>query len=956
MAELKTFVFTDISGSVRLKDEMSGRSVTERDMAFINSILTPHRQRIEADLEQYGGRVVSTAGDGHFLVFEHTVGAAQWAVAVQNSHQSDPIVTPKGEHVDVRMSMHVGVPQIDPGDRDNFVGKTVDYAARLNDYATGGQILVSRSVMAILDDVGLEGVRLHLHGRKGLKGIGNVEIHELLYDDHGPRQMRNQPKPIPDRQWTVVPTQGFERSASSGSVGVAGQAALKRVGNYELEEVVGSGGMGDVYKAHHTQFGRVRAVKVIKPQFVGAGHEDVVRRFYNEIKAVGRLEHKNIVVAIDSSAPTDNVHYLVMEFIEGVSLDELVHRHGPLPIAEACEIIRQAARGLQYIHKHEMVHRDIKPSNLMVTLVDADQISGDSTIADAEDGELAVVKILDLGLALLADDNHDRLTRLDHKAMGTGMYMPPEQWRTTSVDIRADVYSLGCTLYHLLAGNPPFFDSDLRPEKAHEKSAVPPIRNAMQPLPRKLWDVLQKMLEKRADDRYATPAEVAAALAPFAEGQQLATLVRGLEGDQTVSNALTPTKPNGHSKAETWRSRPWFKSDRFRPDRRILLTKLLPLLLLAGVAMGAVWLMQKAQREQQEASKAQWLVTQQKMEQSARDVASSYAKTAAKTVAAELDKRFAVLNAEVKDPELIRIVRSLNALPDDEKLRADPAKVEQRKQLLDELQLWITKLPHKHGAKLKIVESWFVQDIRGTQVARTPQDDSSYLQPYWYRDYFHGNLKDLDKKSEGERLATKPIENEHLSSVYYSTATKRLKVAFSVPIRDDGVGETGQPVGEAGKVIGVLALSINLNDFDVLDPEQAAGSDVLLIDLRNDWVSGESHGLILHHPRLDKGELARVDGDLMKKIDAADPLKSPEFDGAKHFLIGYADPLKRDKDSGEKYWGVFEPIRYEMRTSESDDADTERFGWVVLVQKPMPDDASPVSVLTPAATPVPAAK
>jgi len=334
MAELKTFVFTDISGSVRLKDEMSGRSVTERDMAFITSILTPHRQRIETRLGEFGGRVVSTAGDGHFLVFDHTVEAAQWAVDVQKSHELDPIVTPKDEHVEVRMSMHVGVPQIDPSDRDNFVGKTVDYAARLNDYATGGQILVSRSVMAILEDVGLEGVRLHLQGRKNLKGIGNVEIHELLYDDHGPRPMRNQPKSHTERQWTVVPTQGFE--PAGGSVGVAGQTALKRVGNYELEEVIGAGGMGDVYKAHHTQFGRVRAVKVIKPQFVVAGHQDVIRRFYNEIKAVGRLEHKNIVVAIDSSSPDDKLHYLVMEFIEGLSLDEMVTRHGPLPVAEAC--------------------------------------------------------------------------------------------------------------------------------------------------------------------------------------------------------------------------------------------------------------------------------------------------------------------------------------------------------------------------------------------------------------------------------------------------------------------------------------------------------------------------------------------------------------------------------------------------------------------------------------------
>src|SRR5688500_14583643 len=200
MAELKTFVFTDISGSVRLKDEMSGRSVTERDVAFITSILTPHRQRIEARLADFGGRVVSTAGDGHFLVFDHTVEAAQWAVDVQKSHQSDPIVTPKDEHVEVRMSMHVGVPQIDPSDRDNFIGKTVDYAARLNDYATGGQILVSRSVMAILDDVGLEGVRLHMHGRRSLKGIGSVEVHELVYDDHGPRPLRNQPKTDSQRQ------------------------------------------------------------------------------------------------------------------------------------------------------------------------------------------------------------------------------------------------------------------------------------------------------------------------------------------------------------------------------------------------------------------------------------------------------------------------------------------------------------------------------------------------------------------------------------------------------------------------------------------------------------------------------------------------------------------------------------------------------------------------------------
>ncbi|HMO86601.1 MAG TPA: serine/threonine-protein kinase, partial [Lacipirellulaceae bacterium] len=249
--------------------------------------------------------------------------------------------------------------------------------------------------------------------------------------------------------------------------------------------------------------------------------------------------------------PSDHVHYLVMEYIDGVSLDQLVAARGPLPVAEACEVIRQAARGLQYIHKNDMVHRDIKPSNLMITLIDGEAGHGDSTLASGADGRRAVVKILDLGLALLADDGADRLTRLDHKAMGTGMYMSPEQWRTTSVDIRADIYSLGCTLYHLLAGNPPFFDSDLRPEKAHEKSAVPAIAAAAGPVPKPLWHVIQKMLEKRPEDRFATPAEVAEALAPFAEGHQLAALVSGHEVDPARTLTSRETLPQTAATVDT---------------------------------------------------------------------------------------------------------------------------------------------------------------------------------------------------------------------------------------------------------------------------------------------------------------------------------------------------------------------------------------------------------------------
>jgi serine/threonine protein kinase/class 3 adenylate cyclase len=934
MAELKTFVFTDICGSVRLKNEMVGRSVSERDLAFIQSILTPHRERIEARLAEFGGRVVSTAGDGHFLVFDHTVPAAQWAVAVQESHRDEPIKAPNGDPVEVRISVHAGVPQKDPGDPNNFVGKSVDYASRLNDYATGGQILVSRSVMAILDDVGLEGLRLHMHGRRHLKGIGNVEVHELLYGDHPPRPLRHQPKSYStERQWTVVPTIGFDGAGSaSGGVAVASEPRLRQVGNYALEELLGSGGMGDVYKARHVQFGRVRAVKVIKQQFVNAEHSEVIRRFYNEIKAVGRLEHRNIVVAIDSSAPNDNVHYLVMEYIEGVSLDELVAQHGPLPIAEACEIIRQAARGLQYIHKNDMVHRDIKPSNLMLTLVDAEQVHSDSTLTQSGDGQRAIVKILDLGLALLATEGHDRLTRFDHKAMGTGMYMPPEQWKTTSVDIRADIYSLGCTLYHLLAGNPPFYDSDLRPEKAHEKSAVPLIRSSIQPLPKKLWEVLRKMLEKQPEDRYATPAEVAAALTPFAEGHNLTALVRSHQTGQPTDLSTRETKPDGASRVDTWRSRPWFSGIELRPSRKWLLGTALPLVVLALVIGGAYW----REKIRRDAAIRQAEEGRRAAERDARDSLSSFAKNAAKTILPlELQKRFEALSREAADPAMVALVRQINAKLDVEAL-------------YEELGKWIANLPHKYGNAI-VVDSWFINDANGIQIARSPMDEASYKHSYKHRDYFHGLGKDIDENDQAALASIEPIRNNNLSLVYRSTTSGLLKVAFSTPIFDqpaelaDAAAAAEGAEQEDRRVIGVLAMSVNVTDFTVLNEEFAGGSEVVLIDLRPDYIGDEHdgvdgrehHGLILHHKRLERGKLARIAPELLDQIYAANPATDSKFDSRDHFLSGYPDPL--DPESGRMYWGAFEPVRYVVGDVPPDAGPRDRVGWVVLVQKQKPE-------------------
>jgi serine/threonine protein kinase/class 3 adenylate cyclase len=921
MAELKTFLFTDICGSVRLKGEMTGRSVTERDQAFVESILSPHRSKIEAKLTDMGGRVVSTAGDGHFLVFDNTIQAALWAADVQLSHRDTPIKTPAGAAVEVRISMHVGVPQVDPSDPNNFVGKSVDYASRLNDYATGGQILVSRSVMAILDDVGLEGIRLHLHGKKNLKGIGSVEVHELLYDEHGPRSLRNAPKSSTERQWTVLPTAFYE---GGSVVTTAPGTALRRVGNYELEELLGAGGMGDVYKARHTQFGRVRAVKVIKPQFLAAGQSEMVRRFYNEIKAVGRLEHKNIVVAIDSSAPTDKVHYLVMEYIDGVGADELVSQLGALPIADACEIVRQAARGLQYIHKNDMVHRDLKPSNLMLTLIDGEQIHSDSTLTQTGDGERAVVKILDLGLALLASDGADRLTRLDHKAMGTGMYMSPEQWRTTSVDIRSDIYSLGCTLYHLLAGNPPFFDSDLRPEKAHEKSPPPPIRTGGAPLPKKLWDVLRKMLEKRPEDRYQTPAEVSAALAPFCEGNHLAALIRNHLTGTVTDAAAIETARDAHSQGDTWRSKSKISGAALAASRDWIRDRGLKTLAALAVVACVLWLFY--------ASKQRFLA--EKLRDAHRQL-PSFARAAAgpdSNLSKELAKRFAMLIESAGDPDLIEALEEHN--------RDGAAPVAD-----DRLDKWIARMSHKAGIT---VDSWFVNDAGGMQAARSPARDS-LGQNFRTRDYFHGQGRDL---SEEEAKEVRPIRQPHLSAVYMSQTTKKLKVAFSVPIwslkkeqsaANPAAAETGatpptgsaeQPGTSEPEVIGVLSMSVNVAEFEVLDADFAGGNQVALIDLREDTVDGEKRrGLILHHPQQDLGESKHVDDQLLKMLDDAEPL-DPKFRSEDHFLQDFRDPFD---DSPQRYWGAIQAVSFEMPHSPGGAAENEeRPAWIVLVESPMP--------------------
>jgi serine/threonine-protein kinase len=291
------------------------------------------------------------------------------------------------------------------------------------------------------------------------------------------------------------------------------------VGPYVLLEPLGAGGMGQVFKARHRLMNRLAAVKLIRPEVRSAS--EFLQRFLREVEAAAQLAHPNIVAAFDA-AQYGATLYLAMEYVPGMDLGRLLKAHGPLPLDRACDYVRQAALGLQHAHERGLIHRDIKPSNLLLA-------SGEpgSTIEDRKDPlPLAgTIKVLDLGLARLQLDTGDERCRLTQEGeiMGTPDYIAPEQvLDSRQADIRSDIYSLGCTLYHLLAGQPPFpSGSSVEKLLAHQKTEAMAVEQLRPDVPPPLAQVVRRMMAKRADGRFQTPGQVAAALTPFCAVREL---------------------------------------------------------------------------------------------------------------------------------------------------------------------------------------------------------------------------------------------------------------------------------------------------------------------------------------------------------------------------------------------------------------------------------------------------
>jgi serine/threonine protein kinase len=297
------------------------------------------------------------------------------------------------------------------------------------------------------------------------------------------------------------------------------------IGKFKLLERIGVGGMGQVFLCEHMFMRRRVAVKVLPP--AKADQPAALGRFYREARAAGSLDHPNIVRTHDIDQD-GNLHFIVMDYVDGPNLLDVVKKFGPMDLTRAVSYTRQAALGLDYAFRNHLIHRDIKPGNVLID-------------------RKGVARILDMGLARFINDHGDQLTiKYDDKiVLGTADYVAPEQVANShSVDIRADIYALGATLYFLLAGHPPFPTGTVSQKLLWHRTKDPtPVRQIRPEVPEALAVIVGKMMAKDPKARYQTPAQVATDL------EQFLTVPVPLPAEEEMP-ALSPAATEGTNPAQ----------------------------------------------------------------------------------------------------------------------------------------------------------------------------------------------------------------------------------------------------------------------------------------------------------------------------------------------------------------------------------------------------------------------
>lgn len=341
--------------------------------------------------------------------------------------------------------------------------------------------------------------------------------------------------------------------ASSSPENANSLTTLNQVGDYELLEQLGAGGMGSVYRARHCRLEKEVALKLLPDRRMRSG--DAISRFHREMKIIGQMDHPNMVQATDAGQAGD-VHYLVMELIDGLNLSQVVRTFGQLRPADACEIVRQAAIVLHYAHEQGVIHRDIKPSNLMLT-------------------RTGHVKLLDLGLATLGglEESVDELTTVG-QLMGTLDYMAPEQCGDDhAVDERSDIYGLASTLYKLLTGAAPYThpnnNTALKKLKAMATTEPTPVRVRRDDLNRELSQIVERCLSRDPGERPGSAEQLAELLHPYSRDSDLPKLFDEVEKRYNDGSINNTHRDVIHTKANAKPANKTSKTDAHQPESQI---------------------------------------------------------------------------------------------------------------------------------------------------------------------------------------------------------------------------------------------------------------------------------------------------------------------------------------------------------------------------------------------------
>ena len=335
------------------------------------------------------------------------------------------------------------------------------------------------------------------------------------------------------------------------------------IGAYKVRSKIGNGGMGTVYLGEHALLGRKAAIKVLNPSV--SNDEEVVQRFFNEARAVTQISDPGIVQVFDYGLHTDGSAFIVMELLEGVPLDERIRTLGRMEIGEALQLVRMACTSLAAAHLKGIVHRDLKPENLFI-VTDPAVLGGERA------------KILDFGIAKLSRDDSGTLRTRTGFVMGSPVYMSPEQCRATAeVDPRSDIYSLGCVMFSMLTGRPPFDEASAAELIAAHLREPAPLASKFRPeLPPEIDEILDRCLAKHPDDRYSSMVDLAGAIdAALGQPVRTAPVVRGSmpvinTGAIRSSTVTTLSRASGQLTAIE------------RPRRAWLIG-----IVVAGIAMGA---------------------------------------------------------------------------------------------------------------------------------------------------------------------------------------------------------------------------------------------------------------------------------------------------------------------------------------------------------------------------------